>query len=198
MSKRSATIGNRFLPVPTDSYSHDIFTRRLRQTVGAPSFIFEKYHHDLVIDIFIQGPRKCACIAAYDSMPVVVDNLVISLCQFTVLFNSREWLANLPIQFGLNRKGRLAATVVFHIVHVHKGTNKPAWVRPMRHLYCSVCACLYVGTIDPLAYRFSGTGMDGWNGKTNIVKCIIIIYLYKAQVFRSVIVGVEDFLNPSG
>ena len=90
MSKRSASIADRFLHVPTDSYNYDIFTLLWGQTMAALSFVFEKSHYDLVIDKSIQGFRKCARIAAYYSMSDVFDNLVISLCKFTSLLNSRE------------------------------------------------------------------------------------------------------------
>lgn len=67
-------------------------------------------------------------------------------------------MENLPIQFGLNRKARLAATVVFNIAHVHGDILR-----------------------------------DGWK---NILECII--QLYKANLLPSVLVEIEDFLDPTG
>ncbi|CAF4459843.1 unnamed protein product, partial [Adineta steineri] len=115
MLKRTVTTGEKFLHVPTGSYNHDIFTLIWGQTMAALSFVFEKSNYNLVIDKSIQGFSKCARIAAYYCMSDVFDNLVISLCKFTTLLNNREWIENLPIQFGLNKKARLAATVVFNI-----------------------------------------------------------------------------------
>ncbi len=69
-----------------------------------------------------------------------------------------QWIENLPIQFGQNRKARLAATVVFNIAHVHGDILR-----------------------------------DGWK---NILECII--HLYKAKLLPSVLVEVEDFLDPTG
>jgi brefeldin A-resistance guanine nucleotide exchange factor 1 len=45
---------------------------------------------------------------------------------------------NLPIQFGLNRKGRLAATVVFNVAHVHGDILRDGWKNILEciiHLY---------------------------------------------------------------
>jgi brefeldin A-resistance guanine nucleotide exchange factor 1 len=67
-------------------------------------------------------------------------------------------MENLPIQFGQNRKARLAATVLFNIAHVHGDILR-----------------------------------EGWK---NILECII--QLYKAKLLPSVLVEVEDFLDPSG
>lgn len=67
-------------------------------------------------------------------------------------------MENLPIQFGLNRKARLAATVLFNIAHIHGDILR-----------------------------------DGWK---NILECII--HLYKANLLPSVLVEVEDFLDPTG
>ncbi|CAF3532835.1 unnamed protein product [Rotaria sp. Silwood1] len=158
MLKRSSTTGEKFLHVPSGSYNYDIFTLIWGQTMAALSFVFEKSNYDLVIQKSIQGFSKCARIAAYYFMSDVFDNLVISLCKFTTLLNSREWIENLPIQFGLNRKARLAATVVFNIAHVHGDILR-----------------------------------DGWK---NILECII--HLYKANLLPSVLVEVEDFLDPTG
>ncbi|CAF3983351.1 unnamed protein product, partial [Rotaria sp. Silwood1] len=127
MLKRSVTIGDKFFHVPTGSYNHDIFTLIWGQTMAALSFVFEKSNYDLVIEKSIQGFNKCARIAAYYYMSDVFDNLVISLCKFTTLLNNREWIENLPIQFGLNRKARLAATVVFNIAHVHGDILRDGW-----------------------------------------------------------------------
>jgi brefeldin A-resistance guanine nucleotide exchange factor 1 len=90
MLKRSKTIGDKFLHVPTGSYNHDIFTLIWGQTMAALSFVFEKSNYDLVIDKSIQGFSKCARIAAHYFMSDVFDNLVISLCKFTTLLNNRE------------------------------------------------------------------------------------------------------------
>ncbi|CAF2709471.1 unnamed protein product [Rotaria sp. Silwood2] len=158
MLKRSSTTGEKFLHVPSGSYNYDIFTLVWGQTMAALSFVFEKSNYDLVIQKSIQGFSKCARIAAHYFMSDVFDNLVISLCKFTTLLNSREWIENLPIQFGLNRKARLAATVLFNIAHVHGDILR-----------------------------------DGWK---NILECII--HLYKANLLPSVLVEVEDFLDPTG
>ena len=88
--KRSATMGEKFLHVPSGSYNYDIFTLVWGQTMAALSFVFEKSNYDLVIQKSIQGFSKCARIAAYYCMSDVFDNLVISLCKFTTLLNSRE------------------------------------------------------------------------------------------------------------
>ena len=90
MLKRSASIGDKFLHVPTGSYNYDIFTLIWGQTMAALSFVFEKSHYDLVIEKAIQGFNKCARIAAHYYMSDVFDNLVISLCKFTTLLNNRE------------------------------------------------------------------------------------------------------------
>jgi len=90
MLKRSETTGAKFLHVPTGSYNHDIFTLIWGQTMAALSFVFEKSNYDLVIQKSIQGFSKCARIAAHYLMSDVFDNLVISLCKFTTLLNSRE------------------------------------------------------------------------------------------------------------
>ncbi|CAF0759689.1 unnamed protein product [Adineta steineri] len=158
MLKRSSASGEKFLHTPSGSYNYEIFTLVWGQTMAALSFVFEKSNYDLVIQKSIQGFSKCARIAAHYYMSDVFDNLVISLCKFTTLLNSREWTENLPIQFGLNRKARLAATVVFHVAHVHGDILR-----------------------------------DGWK---NILECII--QLYKAKLLPSVLVEVEDFLDPTG
>jgi brefeldin A-resistance guanine nucleotide exchange factor 1 len=88
--KRSVTIGDKFLHVPTGSYNYDIFTLLWGQTMAALSFVFEKSNYDLVIEKSIQGFNKCARIAAHYLMSDVFDNLVISLCKFTTLLNNRE------------------------------------------------------------------------------------------------------------
>jgi golgi-specific brefeldin A-resistance guanine nucleotide exchange factor 1 len=54
------------------------------------SFVFEKSNYDLVIQKSIQGFSKCARIAAHYFMSDVFDNVVIPLCKFTTLLNSRE------------------------------------------------------------------------------------------------------------
>jgi golgi-specific brefeldin A-resistance guanine nucleotide exchange factor 1 len=90
MLKRSSTVPEPFVHAPTGSYNYDLFTLLWGQTVAALSFVFEKSNFDLVIDKSIQGFSKCARIAAYYSASDVFDNLVISLCKFTTLLNSRE------------------------------------------------------------------------------------------------------------
>ncbi|CAF3886360.1 unnamed protein product [Adineta steineri] len=138
MLKRTVTTGEKFLHVPTGSYNHDIFTLIWGQTMAALSFVFEKSNYNLVIDKSIQGFSKCARIAAYYCMSDVFDNLVISLCKFTTLLNNREWIENLPIQFGLNKKARLAATVVFNIAHLHGDILRDGWKNILEciiHLY---------------------------------------------------------------
>ena len=90
MLKRSSTAGDRFLHAPAGSYNADIFTLIWGQTMAALSYVFEKSNYDLVIEKSIQGFSKCARIAAYYFMSDVFDNLIISLCKFTTLLNSRE------------------------------------------------------------------------------------------------------------
>lgn len=90
INKRSLTMGDKFLHVPTGSYNYDIFTLVWGQTMAALSFVFEKSNYDVVIQKSIQGFSKCARIAAHYLMTDVFDNLVISLCKFTTLLNSRE------------------------------------------------------------------------------------------------------------
>jgi brefeldin A-resistance guanine nucleotide exchange factor 1 len=90
MLKRSSMTGDKFLHTPSGSYNYDIFTLVWGQTMAALSFVFEKSNYDLVIQKSIQGFSKCARIAAYYFMSDVFDNLVISLCKFTTLLNSRE------------------------------------------------------------------------------------------------------------
>jgi brefeldin A-resistance guanine nucleotide exchange factor 1 len=90
MLKRSSTTGDKFLHTPSGSYNYDIFTLVWGQTMAALSFVFEKSNYDLVIQKSIQGFSKCARIAAHYFMSDVFDNLVISLCKFTTLLNSRE------------------------------------------------------------------------------------------------------------
>ena len=92
MIKRSSssTTGDKFLHVPSGSYNYNIFTLVWGQTMAALSFVFEKSNYDLVIQKSIEGFSKCARIAAYYLMSDVFDNLVISLCKFTTLLNSRE------------------------------------------------------------------------------------------------------------
>jgi brefeldin A-resistance guanine nucleotide exchange factor 1 len=90
MLKRSSTTGEKFLHTPSGSYNYDIFTLVWGQTMAALSFVFEKSSYDLVIQKSIQGFSKCARIAAHYFMSDVFDNLVISLCKFTTLLNSRE------------------------------------------------------------------------------------------------------------
>jgi len=90
MLKRSSTTGEKFLHTPSGSYNYDIFTLVWGQTMAALSFVFEKSNYDLVIQKSIQGFTKCARIAAHYFMSDVFDNLVISLCKFTTLLNSRE------------------------------------------------------------------------------------------------------------
>ncbi|CAF1184629.1 unnamed protein product, partial [Didymodactylos carnosus] len=155
---QSQSTTDKFIHSPAGSYNYDIFTIIWGQTMAALSFVFEKSHYELVINKAMQGFNKCARIAAHYLMSDVFDNLVISLCKFTTLLNNREWVENLPIQFGLNRKARLAATVVFSIAHVHGDILR-----------------------------------DGWK---NLLECII--HLYKANLLPSVLVEVEDFLDPSG
>lgn len=88
--KRSSISTDKFQHVPTGSYNHDIFTLVWGQTMAALSFVFEKSSYDVIIQKSIQGFSKCARIAAHYSMSDVFDNLVISLCKFTTLLNSRE------------------------------------------------------------------------------------------------------------
>jgi brefeldin A-resistance guanine nucleotide exchange factor 1 len=90
MLKRSSITGEKFLHTPSGSYNYDIFTLVWGQTMAALSFVFEKSNYDLVIQKSIQGFTKCARIAAHYFMSDVFDNLVISLCKFTTLLNSRE------------------------------------------------------------------------------------------------------------
>ena len=49
-----------------------------------------------------------------------------------------QWMENLPIQFGGNRKARLAATVVFNIAHDHGDALRDGWKNILEciiHLY---------------------------------------------------------------
>lgn len=49
-----------------------------------------------------------------------------------------QWIENVAIQFGLNKKSRLAASVVFKIAHLHGDILRDGWkniIECIIHLY---------------------------------------------------------------
>jgi brefeldin A-resistance guanine nucleotide exchange factor 1 len=66
-------------------------------------------------------------ISAHYGMSNDFDNLVISLCKFTMLLNTAETPDNLTISFGSNPKAQLAAKTVFNLAHRHGDILREGW-----------------------------------------------------------------------
>jgi brefeldin A-resistance guanine nucleotide exchange factor 1 len=66
-------------------------------------------------------------ILAHYGMSSAYDNLVISLCKFTMLLNTAETPNNLTITFGLNPKAQLAAKTVFNLACCHGDIVREGW-----------------------------------------------------------------------
>ncbi|NXU56223.1 GBF1 factor, partial [Turnix velox] len=122
---RGATDEGIFLHVPPGSYDHDLFTMMWGPTIAALSYVFDKSLEETIIQKAISGFRKCAMISAHYGLSDVFDNLIISLCKFTVL--SSESIENLPTVFGSNPKAHIAAKTVFHLAHRHGDILREGW-----------------------------------------------------------------------
>uniref|UniRef100_A0A674BZT7 Golgi-specific brefeldin A-resistance guanine nucleotide exchange factor 1 n=1 Tax=Salmo trutta TaxID=8032 RepID=A0A674BZT7_SALTR len=122
---RGATSEGVFLHVPAGSYDHDLFTMTWGPTIAALSYVFDKSQDDTIIQKAIAGFRKCAMISAHYGFSDVFDNLIISLCKFTIL--SSESVENLPTVFGSNGKAQIAAKTMFHLAHRHGDILREGW-----------------------------------------------------------------------
>nr|XP_032805808.1 Golgi-specific brefeldin A-resistance guanine nucleotide exchange factor 1 isoform X1 [Petromyzon marinus]XP_032805809.1 Golgi-specific brefeldin A-resistance guanine nucleotide exchange factor 1 isoform X1 [Petromyzon marinus]XP_032805810.1 Golgi-specific brefeldin A-resistance guanine nucleotide exchange factor 1 isoform X1 [Petromyzon marinus]XP_032805811.1 Golgi-specific brefeldin A-resistance guanine nucleotide exchange factor 1 isoform X1 [Petromyzon marinus] len=114
-----------FLHVPGGAYHLDLFTMSWGPTIAALSFVFDKSTDETIIQKAISGFRKCAMISAYYGLSDVFDNLIISLCKFTMLSN--ESVDNLPVMFGSNPKAQLSAKTVFNLAHRHGDILREGW-----------------------------------------------------------------------
>uniref|UniRef100_S4RTD5 Golgi brefeldin A resistant guanine nucleotide exchange factor 1 n=1 Tax=Petromyzon marinus TaxID=7757 RepID=S4RTD5_PETMA len=114
-----------FLHVPGGAYHLDLFTMSWGPTIAALSFVFDKSTDETIIQKAISSRRKCAMISAYYGLSDVFDNLIISLCKFTMLSN--ESVDNLPVMFGSNPKAQLSAKTVFNLAHRHGDILREGW-----------------------------------------------------------------------
>uniref|UniRef100_UPI00358F0A71 Golgi-specific brefeldin A-resistance guanine nucleotide exchange factor 1 isoform X3 n=1 Tax=Myxine glutinosa TaxID=7769 RepID=UPI00358F0A71 len=129
---RGASEEGVFLHVPASTYDLDLFSMSWGPTVAALSYVFDKSTDDAIIQKIIMGFRKCAIISAHYNLNDVFDNLIISLCKFTMLNN--EAVENLPVAFGSNPKAQLAGKMVFGLAHEHGDILREGWKNIMDSL----------------------------------------------------------------
>uniref|UniRef100_A0A224X4T3 Putative guanine nucleotide exchange factor n=2 Tax=Triatominae TaxID=70999 RepID=A0A224X4T3_9HEMI len=106
---------------------HDLFSLIWGPTVTALSSLFDKTNDPAIYQKAISGFRKCAMISAHYGMSNDFDNLIVSLCKFTMLHHPIESPDNLTISFGANPKSRLAAKTVFNLAHRHGDIIRDSW-----------------------------------------------------------------------
>lgn len=66
-------------------------------------------------------------ISAHYGMSNDFDNLIISLCKFTLLLNNQESPETLTLLFGSNQKAQLASKTVFTLAHKHGDIIREGW-----------------------------------------------------------------------
>ncbi|XP_023706010.1 Golgi-specific brefeldin A-resistance guanine nucleotide exchange factor 1 isoform X5 [Cryptotermes secundus] len=125
--RRGASKDGVFIHAPNGLFDHDLFSLIWGPTVAALSFVFDKSNDATIYQKAISGFRKCAMISAHYGMSSDFDNLVISLCKFTMLLNTAETPDNLTISFGSNPKAQLAAKTVFNLAHRHGDILREGW-----------------------------------------------------------------------
>ncbi|KAK9505516.1 hypothetical protein O3M35_009555 [Rhynocoris fuscipes] len=106
---------------------HDLFSLIWGPTVTALSSLFDKTNDPAIYQKAISGFRKCAMISAHYGMSNDFDNLIVSLCKFTMLHHPIESPDNLTITFGASPKARLAAKTVFNLAHRHGDIIRNSW-----------------------------------------------------------------------
>ncbi|XP_054265993.1 Golgi-specific brefeldin A-resistance guanine nucleotide exchange factor 1-like isoform X2 [Macrosteles quadrilineatus] len=116
-----------YIHAPNGLLDHDLFSLIWGPTVAALSFMFDKSHDPAIYQKAISGFRKCAMISAHYGMSNDFDNLIVSLCKFTMLINSNESPDSLTISFGGNPKAMLAASTVFNLAHRHGDIIREGW-----------------------------------------------------------------------
>ena len=79
-----------YIHLPPGHFDSDLFLMLWGSTVAALSFVLDK-SSDVELQVkTLAGFVRCARIAAYFRLTKVFDNLIISLCKFTLLLNSTE------------------------------------------------------------------------------------------------------------
>uniref|UniRef100_A0A1B6FF78 SEC7 domain-containing protein n=3 Tax=Cuerna arida TaxID=1464854 RepID=A0A1B6FF78_9HEMI len=116
-----------YIHAPNGLFDHDLFSLIWGPTVAALSFMFDKSTDPAIYQKAISGFRKCAMISAHYGMSNDFDNLIVSLCKFTMLVNSNESPDSLTISFGGNPKACLAANTVFNLAHRHGDIIREGW-----------------------------------------------------------------------
>lgn len=125
--KRGMSKEGRFIHAPSGLFDHDLFQLIWSPTIGAISCVFDKSSDDTIVRKAISGFRKCAAIAAHYEINDVFDNLIVSLCKFSMLTLAADSPELLPINFGENQKAQMAAKTLFQLIHSHGDILRDAW-----------------------------------------------------------------------
>ncbi|CAH1405648.1 unnamed protein product [Nezara viridula] len=116
-----------YVHAPNGLLDHDLFSLIWSPTISALSYLFDKTNDPTIYQKAISGFRKCAMISAHYGMSNDFDNLIVSLCKYTMLHYSAESPENLTISFGSSPKARRAAKTVFDLAHRHGDIIRESW-----------------------------------------------------------------------
>jgi len=106
-------------------YDQDIFAVIWGSLIAAISVVFDTAYDENVLQKMIDGFNLCAQISAHYHMSDVLDNLVISLCKFSMLLSLSGSTA--IASFGQNKKAQLATQTVFDVTRMHGDYLREGW-----------------------------------------------------------------------
>jgi len=106
-------------------YDQDIFAVIWGSLIAAISVVFDTTYDENILQKMIDGFNLCAQISAHYHMSDVLDNLVISLCKFSMLLSLSG--ATAIASFGQNKKAQLATQTVFDVTRMHGDYLREGW-----------------------------------------------------------------------
>ncbi|KAL5106913.1 hypothetical protein TcWFU_006121 [Taenia crassiceps] len=116
-----------YVHLPPGHFDADLFTMLWGSTVAALSFVLDKSTDAALQAKTMAGFVRCARIAAHFRMTQVFDNLIISLCKFTLLLSSTETLESVGVALGRSAKAQMATRLVFALAATDGDMLREGW-----------------------------------------------------------------------
>eukprot|EP01114_Cavostelium_apophysatum_P009107 TRINITY_DN2217_c0_g1_i3.p1 TRINITY_DN2217_c0_g1~~TRINITY_DN2217_c0_g1_i3.p1 ORF type:complete len:1471 (+),score=363.32 TRINITY_DN2217_c0_g1_i3:184-4596(+) len=114
-----------FVNVNSSMYDQEIFSVIWGALVASISVVFDTAYDELVLQKTVDGFNLCARISAHYHLSHVLDNLVLSLCKFSMLLSLSGSQA--ASHFGHNKKAQLATQTVFDIARLYGDEMQEGW-----------------------------------------------------------------------
>ncbi|KAH9277801.1 Golgi-specific brefeldin A-resistance guanine nucleotide exchange factor 1 [Echinococcus granulosus] len=116
-----------YVHLPPGQFDADLFTMLWGSTVAALSFVLDKSTDVALQAKTMAGFVRCARIAAHFRMTQVFDNLIISLCKFTLLLSPNETSESVGVALGRSSKAQMATRLVFALAATHGDMLREGW-----------------------------------------------------------------------